>query len=135
MILSCLDFIQKKIKKKQKLANLYYKFLPKNVITQPINSKEVHGRYVFPIILKERNALRNYLLKNEIETKIFNSPLASEAPVYKKYNKKDTPNAKKMISKILILPCHENLNTKQIMYVINKIKYFYNPINKERLKK
>ncbi len=125
MLLVAFKNFPKKMKKKQKFANLYYKFLSKGVITQKLLKNEIHGRYVFPIIVNKRNHLREYLSKNGIETKIFNAPLASEAPVYKKYNNKDTPNAKKMINKILILPCHENLTEKQVKYVINKINKYY----------
>ena len=99
--------------------------MPRSVITQKLYKNEIHGKYVFPIIVNKRNQLREYLSKNGIETKIFNAPLASEAPVYKKFNKNDTPIAKKMINKILILPCHENLNEAQVMFVIKKINKFY----------
>tara|TARA_Y100001958_G_C20644226_1_gene175378 strand:- start:292 stop:447 length:156 start_codon:yes stop_codon:yes gene_type:complete len=36
------------------------------------------------------------------------------------------PMAEKLASKVLALPHHQNLTKKQILYVCNKIKEFYN---------
>ena len=48
--------------------------------------------YAYPIQVKDRD-IKEYLRK-KIETKIWNDPLISESPAYKKYNKNNTPNAK-----------------------------------------
>ena len=66
-----------------------------------------------------------YLNENGIETKIYHKPLVSEAPVFNKYIKKDTPNARKILNRILSIPAHEKLSNEQIEFVIEKIKYFY----------
>ena len=47
-----------------------------------------------PIQIRNRDKIKKQLDK-KIETKIWNDPLISDAPAYKKYNKNDTPNAKK----------------------------------------
>ncbi len=119
----------KSFKNKMKIINKYASFyelnLPNNVKFQTISKNEVHGRYVFPIIVNQRDKLAKYLSNNGIETKIFNLPLVYNTPFYKKFKKEKLPNAEKLIKKILIIPCHEKLNFSQIKYVTNKIIKFY----------
>ena len=62
---------------------------------------------------------------NGIETKIYNKPLVSDAPVFRKYKRKDTPNARKVLSRFLSLPAHEKLSDEQVEFVIDKIREFY----------
>ena len=106
-------------------AKYYEKNLPNHVKFQKISKKEIHGRYVFAIIISQRDQLANFLKKKGIETKIFNLPLVYNTPFYKKYKKEKLPNAEKLIKKVLIIPCHEKLNLSQIKYVTNNIIKFY----------
>ena len=63
-------------------------------------------------------------MDKNIECKIFYSPLACDAPIFKK-EKFNVYNARKILNKSLSIPLHENLNEEQINFIIEKIKKFY----------
>ena len=77
--------------------------------------------YAYPIQIKNRDKVKKFLDKKNIETKIWNDPLISDSPAYKKYNKKDTPNAKKILRKTLNIPFHEKLTYKELKYIVKYI--------------
>ena len=121
-------YFKKKLKIKNQIANKYFKYLNKKIIFQDsfINfKKEVHGRYVFPIIVKKRDKLKKYLDKKRIETKIFHLPLINKTPVFNSSKKDKTVNAEKIINRLLILPLNDKLIDKQVNYIINAINKFY----------
>ena len=117
--------LKKKINRCNQIAKIYKKELNNDILHQNVNKNEVHGRYVYPIICKKRNSLREFLLSNKIETKIFNEPLCYDAPVYRKYKKEKLINAERLLKNHLIIPCHENLSDNQVDYVVKKINSFY----------
>ena len=130
LIIESLKNFNSKSNKIERLWKIYEKNLPKKIMLQEKKRNKKHARYVFPILAKNRDKLKNYLDKKNIETKIFNKPLIPDAPFYKKIFKKgNLPNAEKLIKKNLILPCHEKMTEKQVFYVINHIKKFYEIIN------
>tara|TARA_A100001011_G_C14319001_1_gene849477 strand:+ start:1102 stop:2211 length:1110 start_codon:yes stop_codon:yes gene_type:complete len=109
------------------IADFLNKNLHKNIISQNVADNEVHGRYVYPIIIdKNRDKLRNYLQKNNIETKIFNYPLIYNAPAFKKYKKSKLKTAEKLLKTSLIIPCHDKLSDNQIEYMVKTINNFFN---------
>jgi Predicted pyridoxal phosphate-dependent enzyme apparently involved in regulation of cell wall biogenesis len=116
-----------KIKKNKidKLANIYEKKLTNKISFQKKHKNEVHARYVFPILSDNRDKLMNYLKANKIESKIFNIPLAYDAPVHRKYKKEKLVNAERLLKEILIIPCHDKMNFKQLNYVIKNINNFF----------
>ena len=116
-----------KIKKNKidKLANIYEKKLTNKISFQKKHKNEVHARYVFPILSDNRDKLMNYLKANNIESKIFNIPLAYDAPVHRKYKKEKLVNAERLLKEILIIPCHDKMNFKQLNYVIKNINNFF----------
>ncbi len=120
-----LQFLDKTLKKREKISEHYIKHLSKMMVTQTLEPKEIHGRYLFLARFKKRNKLRNFLNTKGIETKVFYSPLISDAKIYKNCKKYDLKNSKKILKEVIALPFHENLNLKQIRYVIKQIKKFY----------
>ena len=68
-------------------------------IYKKIGKNEKHGRYVLPIIVRNRDKLQKYLFSRGIETKIFNEPLVSDAPIYKKISKGKFSQAKYLLEK------------------------------------
>jgi len=125
MLLVSLKYFNKKISFLKAVTEKYNERLNKNVICQKFSKNEIPGRYAFPIIIDKRNELKKYLESKKIETKIWNDPLASEAPVYKQYNLNDTPNANRILNNSLNIPFHEKLTEEQIDYVIDNINNFY----------
>ena len=75
--------------------------------------------------VNQRNKLKPFLDKRLIETKVFNDPLACDAPIYQQYNLHSLPVAREMLKKNLILPSHEMLNMEQIEFLISSLKDFY----------
>ena len=72
---------------------------------------------------KKRDSLRKYLIDNNIENKIFYSPLACDAKVYN--NKPNVPTSRRMLNQSLSIPLHEKMTIKQAEYVIDTIYSFY----------
>ncbi len=125
LLLVALKHLPEKIKKREEIASRYDRELPPNILRQGYLKNEVHGRYVYAIKAKEREQLKKFLECNQIETKIFNHPLACDAPLYKKYNKHIVPVARKMLEMNLIIPSHENLGVGQIDFLISNLNSFY----------
>lgn len=126
LIIESLKNFNKKFSQIEKLSKLYEENLPNQIKRQNKKRNKKHARYVFPVLVENRDKLKTYLQKRNIETKIFNKPLIPYAPAYKNlYKKNELINAKRIIKKNLILPCHEKMNEKQVFFVINQIKKFY----------
>ena len=113
------------LQKREKIAKYYTKHLNHLIAKQTLKSGEIHGRYLFLGRFKNRNKLKSFLNEKDIETKVFYSPLVSDAKIYKNCKKYTLKNSKKILKEILALPFHENLNLRQIKYVVKQIKKFY----------
>ena len=125
-LLVMLKNFKKRLKKRNKIAKIYNKHLSNEVVCPKINgNNNTHGLYTYAFQTKNRNKLMKYLNKNNIETKIYHIPLASEAPIFKKYIRFKTPNAKNILNKILSIPASEKISFDQQKYVIKKIKDFF----------
>ena len=107
--------------------NVLLAFIAKKLIDICPEFKEgnIHALYTYAIQAEKRDQLMKHLNDKGIETKIYHKPLVSDAPVFQKYKGKDTPNARKVLSRFLSIPAHEKLSNEQIDFVIEKIKGFY----------
>ena len=128
MLLVAFKFFKKKSNKLKKIRKFYDKNLNKKILKQEIRKYETQGVYAYQIRIEKRNKIKELLKKKKIETKIWNDPLISESPAYKKYNKKDTPNAKRILRNTLNIPFHEKLTSKEINYVVKTINFLINKI-------
>jgi len=94
-----------------------------------INLKEVFHLYEFRVLDREiRDKLLNYLIKNKIDAKIhYPTPmhLQPAAKIYK-YKKGDFPITEQIANSTISLPVHEFIGNKEINYMVNKIKLFFN---------
>ena len=124
LLIVALRHLPERKRMRDAIAKRYDDELPCQIERQGYLPGEVHGRYVYPVISKKRDKLFQFLSKNQIETKVFNEPLACDAPVYEQYNNNHVPVARKMLASSLIIPSHEKLSIEQIDYTINKIKSF-----------
>ena len=97
--------------------------LPGSVQSQRIIPEHVHGRYVYPIRLPSRDALRSFLEKEQIETKIMHEPLVSDAPVYRRH-RASSDNASEVLNSSLVIPSHEKLSREQVQYIIDTVCAF-----------
>ena len=120
-----LKTLNDKWKKRDKIAKLYDAELKNYLDIPEYHSKEIHGRYLYIFSCRNRDRLFTYLKNKGIECKIFYSPLASDAPIFKNSRFKNISNAKKIIKKSLSIPLHEGLTGNEVSYIINTIKKFY----------
>ena len=84
--------------------------------------------YAYPLQIPNRDKIKKYLKKG-IETKIWNDPLISKSPAYKKYNKNDTPNAEKILKQTLNIPFHEKLLDEEVKYVVENVNVSFRKFN------
>ena len=104
------------------LRDLYpYVKIPK----RPSYYKETFALYM--CLFTKRNKLMKYLLKNGIETKIhYPKPLhLQQAARNLNYTKGMFPIAEMQSKKLLTLPVHQYLSKKQLVFLVKKIKKFY----------
>jgi len=125
LLLVALRYLPEKRKRRKEIAMKYDQELPPEIIHQVCYENELHGLYVYPIKVENRDELKVFLQNKLIETKIFNEPLACDAPVYKNKHICDVPVARKMLATNLILPSHEMLREEEVVYVINSISKFF----------
>jgi len=120
LLLVKLKYVDDIIKRRQQIADMYYKGLEnlesKGLIKLPSKQK---GRTYQDFIIRteERNELYNYLRDNGIEC------LKNEYPFTPEYPK--LPLAARYESETLRIPCNENLTDEEQDYVISKIKEYY----------
>jgi len=124
LLIIALKHFSKKKNRREEIAKILDDNLSSFCKTQPKHENEIHGRYVYPINVENRDNFANYLKENNIETKIFNRPLACDAPIYKKYKKHPVLKSERLLSTNIIIPSHEKLSQDQIDYMINIINKF-----------
>ena len=120
-----LKVLDKIILERNKKAKLYKYYLEsvKEIKLQKIPDYKYHSYHVLMIIAENRDKLREYLMKNGIETKIHYPLLITEQRPYKQYNY-NFVLARQLVKKILTLPI-ANLDDAQIKFICDKIKDFY----------
>ena len=126
-----LKIINKEIKKRKKVISFYKKKLDKFnnfKILSEINNTESNGSS-FVILVNERDKFQKFLKENGVQTANLYKYSISEQPAFKKYNTKDL-KISKIISKMNVcLPCHPYLSEKDIDFVCNIIKKYFNNLN------
>ena len=130
MLLVSFKHFKRKISKLKKIKIFYDNKIDKEIKRQKIRSFETPGLYAYPIQVPYRNKIKNFLEQKGIETKIWNDPLISDSPAYAKFNKRDTPNAEKILKMTLNIPFHEKLTTKELNYIVENINYSFRKLTK-----
>ena len=92
---------------------------------RPKGYRETFALYM--CLVKNRDKLLNYLIKNKIEAKIhYPIPLNKQKAARNlKLNQKDFIIANEQSKKLITLPIHQYLTKKQISFMFKKIKQFY----------
>ena len=106
----------------QELSKIKFVEIPKRIK----NYTETFALYMAKF--KKRDRLKSYLIKNGIEVKIhYQVPLHLQKPSRSQgYRNGDFPTAERQAKELLTLPVHQYLRKKQINYIVEKIKNFYN---------
>ena len=127
ILLENLKFYKKLIKKRIANAKIYEKYLTNKIKKPPFKNNFQHVYYTYTILCKKRDKLKKYLNKKNIETSIQHPYLIYEHPGLKNsFNtKKKFPMGNEIKKKILSIPVHEKLSSKEVKYVIKSINEFY----------
>ena len=124
-ILSCkLKYLDEWIKKKQNLAHYYDKQLK---LQKPFKEYFVdHSYHLYVIKTTNREKLKIYLDKNDVETGIYYPLPLHLQPAYSKLNyvKGDFPIAENLAEKVLAIPIYPNLKREDQQRIINLICKF-----------
>ena len=130
-ILHKLQYLKEDTKKKQKIASIYSKKLKKYVIvpTISVKSKIIHTYHRYVIRLKnknERNQLKKYLEKKNIETKIHYPKPIHGYKCFSKYAfKKRLKNSENQSDTILSLPINHFMSNNEVNFIIQSIIRFF----------
>ncbi|MBU1045130.1 MAG: DegT/DnrJ/EryC1/StrS family aminotransferase [Candidatus Omnitrophica bacterium] len=111
---------------RRKTAHLYSQLLKDcSQITIPLEMENYkHVFHLYPILLKGRDGAQKKLgIKNIGTGIVYHKPLHLQV-AYKElgYKKGDFPIAESVSEKVLCLPMHSNLSSKQVEYVVDSLK-------------
>ncbi len=124
-----LPYIHSWNSKRLEIAMKYTELLAKvdELITPIIRPESVHVFHVYAIRCKNRDGLREYLLKNGISVAIhYPIPLPfMEAYKYLNHRDDDFPVVSEYRDKMLSLPVYPEMQEDMIHYVVDKIKKYY----------
>ena len=117
---------KKVLRKRNSIADLYFSRLKdiKDISIYDLDKKNTHSFHQFVIKTKRRDELRNYLKKKRVETMIHYPYMLNEL---KFFNSNNVLKKSKNLGKfILSLPISEEHSLKEIDYVCQLIKEFFN---------
>ena len=98
----------------------------KDKVCLPITNYETkHAWHQFVIRCKERNALKGYLAKNNIETLVHYPVPPYKQQAYKEFNDQKYPAAEETANTCLSLPMSPFISEKEQNYVVQKIKNYF----------
>lgn len=122
-----LKTIKNLFKKRRENANFYIRHLNKKYIFCPPEKKlEFNTYHLFVIQVANRDKLQKYLLKKGIVTYVhYPVPIHQQKMFKNKLPKVFLPVTESQSKKILSLPIHDGLTTKQLTYVVKAINDFY----------
>lgn len=119
--------INQYIKKRRFVAHFYKDNITNKLIGLPYEEKNnFHVFYNFVIRTKKRNSLKNYLNKNNVQTKIvYPFPIHKMNP-YKRYVKKryNLHNTNILYKEILSLPIYPELKLQEMKKIVSLINSF-----------
>lgn len=122
-----LDHLDKEILIRKKIAERYNNELQGDDFhpQKKLNDRDnVYNYYCFRTT--KRDDLKKYLEQNDIAAPVYYPiPLNKQPVIAKKIKNKKFPIAEKVCSEILSIPCHPFMKEKEIKYVIQKVKDFF----------
>jgi UDP-2-acetamido-2-deoxy-ribo-hexuluronate aminotransferase len=130
-ILHRIKYLKKDIKRIIEIAKLYNSSLKKFVKIPKIylKNKLIHTYHRYVITLKnkvERDLLKKFLEKNQIECKIHYPKPIHKYRCFSKYSfTKKLKISEDQSNKILSLPCNHFMSEKEVKFVVKKIKQYF----------
>tara|TARA_B100000900_G_C20599324_1_gene724852 strand:- start:1061 stop:2164 length:1104 start_codon:yes stop_codon:yes gene_type:complete len=121
-----LKYIQKDIAARRRVANYYLKNIKNHRIVLPkVLKNEGHVWHLFVIRTKNRNALQDYLFKNNIQTLIHYPIPPHKQLAYKEFNNLSFPVTEKIHNEVLSLPINAVISNDELNLIINAINSFH----------
>ena len=113
---------------KRKNKNIYYNKKIKKLKNKDVNVIKIfdfnYQNFTdFPILIKDKNKLNNFLLNKGIETRFFHYKNCEK--FFSKNKKILCPNAERYEKEIICLPNHKKISLEYIDYIIKMITLFY----------
>ena len=130
ILLSELQYLNKKIKKKKNILEKYCNFFKKNEKVKLLNyDKDGTNNWLINVKIVSKKKITkkiiSYLEKNNIEARPIFVPF-TELKYLKKYQRYRTKNLKKIVENCISLPSGTELKTKEIKKVSNSVINFVN---------
>jgi len=126
VIINKLSIFNEELTQRRKIASTYDQELSECVLLPRIQTEMKSAWAHYTIRTKKRNAMRQFLLENDIPTMIYYPKPMHKQIAYQNYhNHKDTlPNSEMLCNEVLSLPLHPYINEDQILRITSKIKEF-----------
>ena len=126
VIINKLSIFDEELTQRRKIASTYDQELSEYVLLPRIQTEMKSAWAHYTIRTKKRNAMRQFLLENDIPTMIYYPKPMHKQIAYQNYhNHKDTlPNSEMLCNEVLSLPLHPYINEDQILRITSKIKEF-----------
>lgn len=122
-----LSYLDSFVKKRNKLAAMYIKHLQgiKQIRLPKIRTEHMHAFHLFVLEVENRKGLIKYLEKNKIQSIIHYPIPIHKQECYKEFHVIRLVRTEEKARKILSLPLHPFLTSKEIITVCNRIRRFY----------
>lgn len=124
MLLVAMDHLPERMRRRREIAERYNAALRDYYVTPTLVDGDVHALYSYALQVPDREALLSHLVEHQIENKIYHTPLAHQAPIYRDIAHPPTPVAERLVNETLSIPAHEKLTDEQVDYVIDKMIEF-----------
>ncbi len=114
--------------RRRRIASYYKKHLSDLPLVLPREEKDVyHVYYQFVIRTKNRDKLQAYLENKEVQTRVYYPIPIHLQPGFKylDYKRGSFPEAETTAKEILSLPMYPELTNKEIQYVVEQVKKFF----------
>ena len=125
-----LQYLNEWTKERQKIASEYDKRLNGigDLILPNLHPDSVHVYHLYVVRTEKRNALKEYLSNNQVDTLIHYPipPHLQKAYSKLRYDLGDFPITEELSRTVLSLPLWPGMKDKHINYIIKKIKFFFN---------
>jgi len=125
ILLKRLDRFPAIVARRRQIAARYDRELARVVDTPPRLPGYDEVYYTYTIRTPRRDALRDHLASQGVETRIHHPVLMNDQPAFQGKVRGHSPRAAKLVQEIVCLPAHEKLTADQQSYVIGAIHAFF----------
>ncbi len=111
-------------RKRQEIAAIYYNKVKHSDVFIPESSRD-SVYHIFPILSPHREALRQYLKDNGVETDIHYPIPPHQQKCYPKWNQLSLPLTERIHREELSLPCHQVMTKEEADHIADLINAFH----------